>query len=204
MKRDDLPMNQDTLACSDVLENLTTAVLVFDPQFRVCYVNTATEIMFDISQRQARHIPIQMLLPGETRLLASLQRVLDSGQALIEREIRLFLPASGEIIVDSSIKLLDLSSPYILLELAQLDYQQRINHDESLLTQQQVVRGLAHEIKNPLGGLRGAAQLLERQLVSDDLKEYTRIIISEADRLQNLMNRMLGPYQILINSYRYS
>ena len=151
--------------------------------------------MFDISQRQARHIPIQMLLPGETRLLASLQRVLDSGQALIEREIRLFLPASGEIIVDSSIKLLDLSSPYILLELAQLDYQQRINHDESLLTQQQVVRGLAHEIKNPLGGLRGAAQLLERQLVSDDLKEYTRIIISEADRLQNLMNRMLGPYQ---------
>lgn len=195
MKVDELPMNQDLLACSDVLENLTTAVLVLDQQYRVCYINTATEMMFEISQRQAEHIPFQMLLPGETKLLASLQRVLSSGQALIEREVPLFLPASGEIVVDCSIKLLDLQLPYILLELAQLDYQQRINRDENLLTQQQVVRGLAHEIKNPLGGLRGAAQLLERQLDSDDLKEYTRIIISEADRLQNLMNRMLGPYQ---------
>jgi two-component system nitrogen regulation sensor histidine kinase GlnL len=70
-----------------------------------------------------------------------------------------------------------------------------VKHDERLETQQRVVRGLAHEIKNPLGGLRGAAQLLERQLDSEDLKEYTRIIISEADRLQNLMNRMLGPHQ---------
>lgn len=195
MKVDELPMNQDLLACSDVLENLTTAVLVLDQQYRVCYINTATEMMFEISQRQAEHIPFQMLLPGETKLLASLQRVISSGQALIEREVALFLPASGEIVVDCSIKLLDLQLPYILLELAQLDYQQRINRDENLLTQQQVVRGLAHEIKNPLGGLRGAAQLLERQLDSDDLKEYTRIIISEADRLQNLMNRMLGPYQ---------
>ncbi|WP_266277639.1 nitrogen regulation protein NR(II) [Methylophaga sp. OBS3] len=188
-------MNQDLLACSDVLENLTTAVIVLDQQFRVCYINTATEIMFEISQRQAEHIPFQMLLPGEVRLLASLKRVLNSGQALIEREITLFLPASGEVVVDCSVKLLDLQAPYILLEVAQLDYQQRINRDENLHTQQQVVRGLAHEIKNPLGGLRGAAQLLERQLDSDDLKEYTRIIISEADRLQNLMNRMLGPYQ---------
>ena len=195
MKVNELPMNQDLLACSDVLENLTTAVLVLDQQYRVCYINTATEMMFEISQRQAEHIPFQMLLPGETKLLASLQRVLSSGQALIEREVPLFLPASGEIVVDCSIKLLDLQLPYILLELAQLDYQQRINRDENLLTQHQVVRGLAHEIKNPLGGLRGAAQLLERQLDSDDLKEYTRIIISEADRLQNLMNRMLGPYQ---------
>ncbi len=188
-------MNKDLLACSDVLENLTTAVLVLDRQHRVCYINTATEIMFEISQRQAEHIPFQMLLPGETRLLVSLRRVLNSGQALIEREIPLFLPANGDIVVDCAIKLLDLTEPFILLELAQLDYQQRINRDENLHTQQQVVRGLAHEIKNPLGGLRGAAQLLERQLDSDDLKEYTRIIISEADRLQNLMNRMLGPYQ---------
>jgi len=55
------------------------------------------------------------------------------------------------------------------------------------------LRGMAHEIKNPLGGLRGAAQLLERELADEDLKEYTRIIISEADRLRNLVDRMLGP-----------
>jgi two-component system nitrogen regulation sensor histidine kinase GlnL len=85
--------------------------------------------------------------------------------------------------------------PYILLEFSQLDFKDRISRDESLHAQQQVVRGLAHEIKNPLGGLRGAAQLLERQLESAELKEYTSIIISEADRLQNLMSNMLGPNQ---------
>lgn len=59
------------------------------------------------------------------------------------------------------------------------------------------MRGLAHEIKNPLGGLRGAAQLLEQELTDKALKEYTRIIIHEADRLRNLVDRMIGPYQPL-------
>jgi two-component system nitrogen regulation sensor histidine kinase GlnL len=188
-------MSHDAIANNDVLENLSTAVLVLDTSLRVCYINTATEILFEISQRQAEHIPLQTLLPGEVRLLNSLRRVVSTGQALMEREVHLFLPSVGEVLLDCSIKVLDVDQAYVILELAQLDYQQRINRDENLHTQQQVVRGLAHEIKNPLGGLRGAAQLLERQLESEDLKEYTRIIISEADRLQNLMNRMLGPNQ---------
>jgi len=73
----------------------------------------------------------------------------------------------------------------------------RISREENQLAQQEatqkILRGLAHEVKNPLGGLRGAAQLLERQLDSEDLKEYTRVIIDEADRLQKLVNRILGP-----------
>jgi two-component system nitrogen regulation sensor histidine kinase GlnL len=188
-------MSHDAIAINDVLENLTTAVVVLDTSLRVSYINTATEILFEISQRQAEHIPLQTLLPGEQRLLESLRRVVSTGQALNEREVHLFLPASGEVLVDCSMKVLDIDEAYVILELSLLDYQQRISRDENLQTQQQVVRGLAHEIKNPLGGLRGAAQLLERQLDSEDLKEYTRIIISEADRLQNLMNRMLGPNQ---------
>lgn len=188
-------MSQESFACSDVLENLTTAVLVVDTSLRVRYINTATEMLFEISQRQAEHVPLQSLLPGEQRLLSSLRRVVATGQAVIEREVQLFLPACGELLVDCAMKVLDASESYAIIELNQLDYQQRINRDENLHTQQQVVRGLAHEIKNPLGGLRGAAQLLERQLESEDLREYTRIIITEADRLQNLMNRMLGPSQ---------
>ncbi len=78
-----------------------------------------------------------------------------------------------------------------------MDRHIRIAREEALLRQQtttsNIIRGLAHEIKNPLGGLRGAAQLLERELPSDELKEYTRIIIGEADRLQSLINRMTGP-----------
>jgi len=76
----------------------------------------------------------------------------------------------------------------------------RIEREERRLAQQnavkQLVRGLAHEVKNPLGGLRGAAQLLERELESADLKEFTDIIIGEADRLQQLVDDMLGPNQL--------
>lgn len=185
-----------SLSYQDIIENLTTAIIVMDSALRVNKLNSAAEILFGMSQRQASMIPIQSLLLGETPLTLSLERVKQTGQELIEREIKLYLPSRGEVVVDCSIKMIDTSSkePYILLELAQLDFQQRISRDESLSTQQQVLRGLAHEIKNPLGGLRGAAQLLERQLDSDDLKEYTAIIISEADRLQNLMTKMLGSH----------
>jgi len=88
----------------------------------------------------------------------------------------------------------------ILVELQQVDNHLRISKEEQLLTQQNtarlLVRGLAHEIKNPLGGLRGAAQLLDLELNDPELKEYTQIIIAESDRLQGLMDKMLGPNKL--------
>jgi len=184
------------IPCQDIIENLSTAVVVLDHDLRVNTLNAAAEVLFEMSQRQANTIPIQSLLLGDTVLLTSLSRVQETGQALIEREVKIYIPNTGELLVDCSIKLVEaLDEPaYILLEFTQLDLQHRVSRDESLHTQQQVLRGLAHEIKNPLGGLRGAAQLLERQLDSDDLKEYTAIIISEADRLQTLMTKMLGSH----------
>jgi two-component system nitrogen regulation sensor histidine kinase GlnL len=84
-----------------------------------------------------------------------------------------------------------------LVELQPVDRLLRISREENLLSAQQttrtVVRGLAHEVKNPLGGIRGAAQLLERELPEGPLREYTRIIIREADRLRDLVDRLLGP-----------
>ena len=124
MNLNDKLINIKKLSSNDVLESLTTAIIVLDTNFRVCYINTSTEVMFEISQRQAEHIPFQTLLPGETHLLDSLRRVISNGQALIEREIQLFLPAAGEIVVDCSIKMLDVAEPHLLVEIAQLDYQQ--------------------------------------------------------------------------------
>jgi len=163
------------ISYQNITENLTTAVVVLDEYLQVHFINAAAEVLFDISQRQAAHIPFKTILPSEEALLTSLKKVKQTGQGLIERGMKLYIPSN--------------------VEFFQLDNQHRISRDESLHAQQQVVLGLAHEIKNPLGGLRGAAQLLERQLESDDLKEYTNIIISEADRLQNLMASMLGPHQ---------
>jgi two-component system nitrogen regulation sensor histidine kinase GlnL len=185
------------ISCQDIIENLTVSIVIVDEQYRVIYLNSAAEVLFDISQRQAEFIRFQTFLPGEEQLFLGLNRVKESGYALIEREVKIYVPAHGELVVDCSIKPADSEEgkALILLEFFQLDVQHRISLDESLQVQQQVVRGLAHEIKNPLGGLRGAAQLLERQLESEELKEYTQIIISEADRLQNLLSNMLGPYQ---------
>jgi two-component system nitrogen regulation sensor histidine kinase GlnL len=88
----------------------------------------------------------------------------------------------------------------ILVEFQQVDTHIRISKEEQLLTQQNtarlLVRGLAHEIKNPLGGLRGAAQLLDLELHDPELKEYTQIIINESDRLQGLLDKMLGPNKL--------
>jgi two-component system nitrogen regulation sensor histidine kinase GlnL len=185
------------ISCQDIIENLVASIVIVDQQYRVVFLNSAAEVLFDISQRQAEDIPFQTVLPGEEQLFQGLKRVQESGHARIEREIKIYVPAHGELVVDCSIKLADSEegNAFLLLEFFQLDVQHRISRDESLQAQHQVVRGLAHEIKNPLGGLRGAAQLLERQLESDELKEYTQIIISEADRLQNLLSNMLGPYQ---------
>ena len=185
------------ISYQNIIENLASAIVILDESFKVRFINTSAEVLFDMSQRQAELIPFQTMLPGEEGLFVSLSKVQQTGQAMIEREVKLFIPATGETTVDCAIKLLEVDGKYdtILLEFFQLDKQQRISRDESLHAQQQVVRGLAHEIKNPLGGLRGAAQLLERQLDSAELQEYTSIIISEADRLQNLMNSMLGPHQ---------
>jgi len=86
---------------------------------------------------------------------------------------------------------------HVLLEMADATQRQRITRENDLLARLEssrlMVRQLAHEIKNPLGGLRGAAQLLDRELQKDNLKEYTNVIISEADRLTSLVDSMAGP-----------
>jgi two-component system nitrogen regulation sensor histidine kinase GlnL len=87
----------------------------------------------------------------------------------------------------------------IVIELLPLEQQARQEREERLMDQAQankeLIRNLAHEIKNPLGGIRGAAQLLEMEMQSRDLKEYTRVIIHEADRLQTLVDRLLAPHR---------
>jgi two-component system nitrogen regulation sensor histidine kinase GlnL len=87
-----------------------------------------------------------------------------------------------------------------VLEFNEHHQQLRIAREERLHDQTEanrwLIRNLAHEIKNPLGGLRGAAQLLERELEHPELTEYTQVIMKEADRLQTLMDRLLTPQRL--------
>ena len=130
-------------------------------------------------------------------------QTLESQHPFTARGVVLKLPGTRTITVDCTVTPLADAGPEgtLLVELTQVDRLLRLARDENTLERQAanraVMRGLAHEIKNPLGGLRGAAQLLERELPDKSLREYTRIIIHEADRLRNLVDRMMGPHQPL-------
>ncbi len=186
-----------------VLENLSTAILLFDREFRLLYLNSSAEMLFAVSSRKAIGLSVMEMIrcPGSI-LDNNLTQSLESGQPFTEREHELTLPDGSEITVDCTV--IPLRHEYrvneLLVEIQQVDRQLRITREEQILSRNEatraLVRGLAHEIKNPLGGLRGAAQLLERELDDEALTEYTQIIIEEADRLQNLVNNMLGPNRV--------
>jgi len=184
-----------------ILDNLNTAVLLFDGDLRLIYINPAGEMLFDVS---SRHILGQRACdlvpcPGAQQVEERLRSALRTRHPFTERELNISLSDGRTITVNCTVLPLHHfeARAELLVELHQVDQQLRINREEQLLSQHQatqaLIRGLAHEIKNPLGGLRGAAQLLEAELPDPGLREYTRIIIEEADRLQTLMNRMLGP-----------
>ena len=189
-------------ADSRILDSLNTAVLVFDRGLRLGYLNPAGEMLLAVSARQGLGQHLRELLPGAHILAERLQQAFVDDQPYADHGLQLRLPTGQEITVDCTITpMLDpVKGTELLVELNQMDRHLRIAREENILEQhqaaRQLVRGLAHEIKNPLGGLRGAAQLLERELADEDLKEYTRIIIGEADRLRSLVNRMLGPNQL--------
>ncbi len=185
-----------------ILDNLTTAVLTFDGALRLTSINPAGEMLFEVSSKKVVGQPLASLLPHSQRLVKTLKQTLDSRHPFTARGVRLALPGARTITVDCTVTPLPDSArgDSLLVELTQIDRLLRLARDESMLDRQAanraVMRGLAHEVKNPLGGLRGAAQLLEQELADKELKEYTRIIIHEADRLRNLVDRMIGSHQL--------
>jgi len=182
-----------------VIEGLSSAVLLFDECLTLLYINPTGEMLFELSAKRLIGSPLDSLLPKDNQLLERIIAASQSGHPFTEREIRLNLPTFRTIKVDCTITpMLDgLDKKTLLVEFVPVERSLQISREETQLIQNNairaLIRGLAHEVKNPLGGLRGAAQLLERELPDDSLKEYTQIIIGEADRLRNLVDRMLGP-----------
>lgn len=183
----------------NILDSLKTAVVCLDTELRVTYLNTASEMLFGVSARHCDQEIFEKALPYLADHRARLTAALEEGAAYTERELYLRAGGGDPLTVDCTVTPFTdrAGEPALLLEFLSLDRQLRISRDDQMriqnLANREMIRGMAHEIKNPLGGLRGAAQLLEREIDDDGLKEYTTVIIREADRLQNLVDDLLGP-----------
>ncbi len=183
---------------STLLENLSTAILLFDADKRLISINPAGEDLLSTSRRAICGQSIDELFI-DFPLSEALTEAIKAGQPFTERDVELHMSSEHRIVVDCAITPFSENSQSngVIFECINVDRNRRITREEGIMARHQatsaLIRGMAHEIKNPLGGLRGAAQLLERELPTDELKEYTGIIISEADRLRKLIDRILGP-----------
>ncbi|OWY38437.1 PAS domain-containing sensor histidine kinase [Xenophilus sp. AP218F] len=181
------------------LELLDTPVLVADDSGALQFVNPACENLLALGSRELlRHSLFTLFQPCPALRLA-LDTALGQGASYIEHDLELTtLPAELPLHIALSVTPID--ARLALIELRPLDQQLKIANEERLLLQHQanreLIRNLAHEIKNPLGGIRGAAQLLEHELLDrPELKEYTAVIQEEALRLQSLVDRLLAPHR---------
>lgn len=190
------------------LDLLATAVLLLDAERRVRYMNPAAENLFAASAKSWSNRPIGELLGMPATFASALEHAIVKHWSYTGHDIAFprASEADGEpLVLDFTVTPVDASPAVLLLEFRPIDRQLRAAREDreavELRAHQEVVRSLAHEIKNPLGGIRGAAQLLDSELAKTGttapLREYTAVIIEEADRLQALMSRLLSSHRQL-------
>jgi two-component system nitrogen regulation sensor histidine kinase GlnL len=184
------------------LELLATAVIVFDHSLVLEYANPAAENLFEFSQRSVAGQTVQKVFEKPAVFVAGIEYAIANNCTYMEHDLYLGTPGHAHQHLNCTITPIEVPGWHgewgrMLAEFRPLDQQLKIARDERIIDQTEanrlLLRSLAHEIKNPLGGIRGAAQLLDRELERPDLSEYTQVIMQEADRLQSLMERLLTP-----------
>ena len=195
----ELQMDSLRVDGTELLDAMVTSVFMLDEALRVTYLNAAAQTLLGLSTNRALGRSIAELTRGAEGLLPLFERASEGGEGVVQRELAWPAPGGVDRILDCAVTQVMLGGKglRLLLEIEDITQHRRLTRENALLAQlggsRLMVRQLAHEIKNPLGGLRGAAQLLERELLDPALREYTRVIISEADRLTHLLDSMLGP-----------
>jgi two-component system nitrogen regulation sensor histidine kinase GlnL len=187
---------EPTLSCLDWLSG---AVLALDEDLCVIHANSAAETLLGSSRAQLHGADLRTLFAQPVALDPAIAFVRANDASYTEHELLLHVPGSRQVSCTLSPTDDMSTSARWLAELREPDRHARIAREEHRQQEQQanreLLRNLAHEIKNPLGGIRGAAQLLEGELDDPQLKEYTQVVIHESDRLQALMERLLAPHR---------
>ncbi len=177
---------------------LATLVAVVRTDGVVVFANAALEDVMGVSRRNIEGASMSSYFTETQSLSNALQGAQSNAFATMRYDAHLRRPQQEPMPVHVIVAPMDVSG-VVLVELLPLEQQTRQGREERLINQAQankeLIRNLAHEIKNPLGGIRGAAQLLQMEVESKDLIEYTQVIIHEADRLQVLVDRLLAPHR---------
>jgi len=192
------------------LDLLATAVVLVDDTDTIRHMNPAAENLFELSSQALLGRPIGEIFAGESVIAAALAYARSHNCSYSEHDVPFNVAGRTGVHLSCTVTPVELndgkgagsdgSGESCLIEFRPINQQLRIAREERLHDQnvanRELVRNLAHEIKNPLGGIRGAAQLLDRELDDPGLHEYTQVIMQEADRLQKLMDRLLTPHRI--------
>ncbi|MFT7288071.1 MAG: two-component system nitrogen regulation sensor histidine kinase GlnL [Halieaceae bacterium] len=182
----------------DIIDNISSGIIGLDAEYRVRLINPAAESILRLSEARILGQVICDLPSPDVPWRETLIQADREERSIVRRGLPVQTRDGHSTLTDVIISpMREAPELAFLIELQPVDLLLRISNEENLLNTQEttraMVRGLAHEIKNPLGGIRGAAQLLERELPTGTLQEYTNIIILEADRLRSLVDRLLGP-----------
>ncbi len=187
------------------LDLLASAVLLIDAEQHIRYINAAGENLLAVSSRAVLGKPLGAICTCSSTLQSALDNGLHNNWGYTGQNIEVCRQDGETLHLNCTVTPLrpDIAAGMrLLLELQPIEHHLAATREERLIEQQQasreLIRNLAHEIKNPLGGIRGAAQLLEHELANPAQKEYTQVIIKEADRLQDLMQRLLTPHRAML------
>ncbi|WP_172656540.1 nitrogen regulation protein NR(II) [Catenovulum maritimum] len=184
-----------------IINNISSCMLILDAELKVMYANPAAENFFNLSIRRLNELSFDQLFRYSSLDLERVRQAVPTQQGFTDNEVSLVTldeqHSMAELTFNPVIK--D-GNNYLLVEIHAIDQLKRVSQESFVQSQmhasRDLIRGLAHEIKNPLGGIRGAAQLLDKMLTDNDLKECTQIIITQSDRLRNLVDRLLGPNKL--------
>jgi two-component system nitrogen regulation sensor histidine kinase GlnL len=192
-------MNHQKLSGLDLL---ASAVLILSAQGKIAYANASAENLLESSVKGLLRQKLTNLFPNSDKLQEMIEQAAAQEFTEKRQDLSLERPGREPLQVHCVVTTIDDPENPILIELRENIQQLKVDREERILDQSQVnkelIRNLAHEIKNPLGGIRGAAQLLEMELPErhlKDLREYTQVIIREAGRLQTLVDRLLAPHR---------
>ena len=182
------------------LDLLATAVILLDRNLRIRYLNPAAENLLAVSARNVLGQAIGEVFTVGSALKSMIDQTLAESRGFMDQDLVIGRPGQEQQHLNCIVTPVESTEAQLLIELRHTDQQLRLEREAQRVSQAEanrsLIRNLAHEIKNPLGGLRGSAQLLERELDRPELREYTQVIINEADRLQALVDRLLTPNRL--------